>query len=60
MFYFDYYVYKLVDFAFFGIIWFRNFFNYPAKSGILQSPSCVCLFVCLFVSKISQKLLVGF
>ena len=21
--------------------------NYPAKSGILQSPSCVCLFVCL-------------
>ena len=20
---------------------------YPAKSGILQSPSCVCLFVCL-------------
>ena len=23
--------------------------NYPAKSGILQSPSCVCLFVCLFV-----------
>ena len=22
---------------------------YPAKSGILQSPSCVCLFVCLFV-----------
>ena len=33
---------------------------YPAKSGILQSPSCVCLFVCLFVSKISHKLLVGF
>ena len=24
-------------------------FNYPAKSGILQSPSCVCLSVCLFV-----------
>ena len=23
--------------------------NYPAKSGILQSPSCVCLSVCLFV-----------
>ena len=23
--------------------------HYPAKSGILQSPSCVCLFVCLFV-----------
>ena len=22
---------------------------YPAKSGILQSPSCVCLSVCLFV-----------
>ena len=22
-------------------------FHYPAKSGILQSPSCVCLFVCL-------------
>ena len=34
--------------------------NYPAKSGILQSPSCVCLFVCLFVSRISHKLLVGF
>ena len=33
---------------------------YPAKSGFLQSPSCVCLFVCLFVSKISHKLLVGF
>ena len=36
---------------------------YPAKSGILQSPSCVCLFVCLFVffvSRISHKLLVGF
>ena len=29
---------------------------YPAKSGILQSPSCVCL----FVSRISHKLLVGF
>ena len=29
---------------------------YPAKSGILQSPSCVCF----FVSRISQKLLVGF
>ena len=35
-------------------------FFYPAKSGILQSPSCVCLFVCLFVSRISHKLLVGF
>ena len=23
--------------------------DYPAKSGILQSPSCVCLSVCLFV-----------
>ena len=23
--------------------------NYPAKSGILQSPSCVCLSGCLFV-----------
>ena len=33
---------------------------YPAKNGILQSPSCVCLFVCLFVSRISHKLLVGF
>ena len=33
---------------------------YPAKSGILQSPSCVCLFVCLFVSRISQKRPVGF
>ena len=29
---------------------------YPAKSGILQSPSCVCF----FVSKISHKQLVGF
>ena len=37
-----------------------NLHNYPAKSGILQSPSCVCLFVCLFVSRISHKLLVGF
>ena len=35
-------------------------FHYPAKSGILQSPSCVCLSVCLFVSRISHKLLVGF
>ena len=33
---------------------------YPAKSGILQSPSCVCLSVCLFVSRISQKRLGGF
>ena len=33
---------------------------YPANSGILQSPSCVCLFVCLFISRISHKLLVGF
>ena len=33
---------------------------YPAKSGILQSPSCVCLFVCLFFTRISQKRLVGF
>ena len=31
-------------------------YNYPAKSGILQSPSCVSL----FVSRISHKLLVGF
>ena len=34
--------------------------SYPAKSGILQSPLCVCLFVCLFISRISHKLLVGF
>ena len=33
---------------------------YPAKSGILQSPSCVCLFVCLFLSRISHKRLVEF
>ena len=45
---------------FFRRMWLVRRGYYPAKSGILQSPSCVCLFACLFVSRISHKLLVGF
>ena len=44
----------------FHLYFYKSQLHYPAKSGILQSPSCVCLFVCLFVSRICHKLLVGF